>query len=281
MASGAQPNLGPMPAGNPPDPRHARQSQRTRTAPFLRLTAGAMRRATAHDGAADANEPWTLARWRRESSRILPLVAVLVLLESANWFLLDVAFGWVLPGTLLPGLAALALIIVLMGTVFSNTIFARQEMRPHQLRLRITLIGLVALQFMVNTVVGFDTARTNMPAVVAQFFGTNPVVMARIAGAVLGGSLALITFSYLLVVAAVVDRLVSPMNLLAEAMVLLRQADAASSGGKAQIKMQPKLPATPLPADIKPTIDINGMHLAKPDQGDAPTEAGTWAVGPP
>lgn len=277
MASGAQPNLGPLPPSHTGNTRKARQSARTRTAPFLRFAGGAILPAAGGEAAREANEPWTLARWRRESSRILPLVGVLVLLEGANWYLLNVAFGWVLPGTLLPGLAALALIIVLMGTVFSNTILARQEMRPHQLRLRITLFGLIALQFIVNTIVGFDTARARMPDVAAQFFGTSPVVMARIAGAVLGGSLAVITFSYLLVVAAVVDRLVSPMNLLDEAMVLLRQADTAASGGRGQ--QVPQTPATPHAPDMKPTIDINGMAQASRDAGDAPTEAGTWAVG--
>lgn len=282
MASGAQPTIGPLPGGDPADThdtRRARQGQRTRTASFLRLAGGVRR--TAGASTADANEPWTLARWRRESSRIVPLVAVLVLLEGANWFLLDAAFGWVLPGTVLPGLAALALIIVLVGTVFSGTILARQEMRPHQVRLRITLVGLVALQFLVNTLVGFDTARARMPDVAAQFFGTSPIVMARFTGAVLGGSLALITFSYLLVVAAVVDRLVAPINLLDEANLLLHQAETAASGGKAQLNAQAKAP-TVAPPD-KPTIDINGLHLATQQprsQGDEPTEAGSWAGRP-
>ena len=277
MASGAQPNLSPLSRESASRPHRTRHTQRTRTASFLRLAGGSILHSASGQSAHDANEPWTLARWRRESSRIVPLVAVLVLLEGANWFLLDIAFSWVLPGTLLPGLAALALIIVLMGTVFSNTILARQEMRPHQLRLRVTLIGLVALQFVVNTVVGFDTARYRMPDVAAQFFGTTPLVMARVAGALLGGSLALITFSYLLVVAAVVDRLVSPMNLLDEAMVLLKQADGAASGGRAAQK-PPQ--AAPAPAqDLKPTIDMGGMPSPGSRADDAPTEAGTWALG--
>jgi hypothetical protein len=98
--------------------------------------------------------------------------------------------------------------------------------------------------------------------------------MARVAGAVLGGSLALITFSYLLVVAAIVDRLVSPMNLLDEAMVLLRQAEQTPDRADRPIADDPGVG----PREAKPTVEVAHLRLEDLDLNHDPTEAGTWAA---
>ncbi len=220
--------------------------------------------------ASDLADQWTRARWRRESRRVAPFIVVLVLLEGANWYLLEAAFGWVLPGRLLPGLAALALLIVLIGTVFASSLLGHRDMRAHQRRLRVTLAGLIALQFMVNTVQGFDMARAHMPVSAAQFFGLDPLMMARVVGAVMGGSLALITFSYLLVVATVVDKIVSPVNMLHEVNLLLGQYDDASAS------------ATPGVQADRPTVDIGRGQWPTRDHSNEATEIdpGAWAIPP-
>lgn len=238
--------------------------------PRLAPASGAARGAAAPGtGAGDAADQWTLARWRRESGRIAPFIPVLVLLEAANWYLLDVTFGWVLPGTLLPGLAALALIVVLIGTVFAGTLLANREMRSHRLRLRATLIGLIALQFTVNTIVGFDTARAHMPPVAAQFFGLDPIVMARLVGAVMGGSLALITFSYLLVVAAVVDKIMSPLSIVREVNVVLRHFD----DDDARTRTAGDAVGPSAPGANGPTVDMGGGQWTRRSRSDDETEA--------
>lgn len=204
---------------------------------------------------ADATDQWTVARWRREGGKVLAFIGVLCLLEGANWYLLTTAFGWVLQNPVLPGVAALALTIVLVGTVLSGSLLANPTLSAHRLRLRITLIGLVALQFVVNTVEGFVVARTRMPVAVAEFFGGDPVMVARFAGAVLGGSLALITCSYLMLVARILEEMLPPPNLQREAELLLRRYERLSARiraragfARADVPHAPVNPTVPMPA---------------------------------
>lgn len=231
------------------------------TSPLPELTSGQT------TDAGDATDQWTVARWRREGGKVVAFIAVLCLLEGANWYLLTAAFGWVLQNTVLPGVAALALIIVLVGTVLSGSLLANPALRSHRLRLRITLVGLVALQFLVNTVEGFIVARARMPLSAAEFFGLDPVMVARLAGVVLGGSLALITFSYLMLVAQILEEMLPPPNLQREAELLLRRYERLS----ARIRARTGTPHADLPqAPVDPTVP-----MPAPDHLDSETVPAT------
>ncbi|HEY7779925.1 MAG TPA: hypothetical protein VIC85_06910 [Ktedonobacterales bacterium] len=239
--------------------------------PALRLAPRPPAPEAAPDGAAasGASGPskmlWSLARWRRESTRLIPFVPVVLLLESANWYLLNTAFAWVLPVSALAALAAAALLIALFAIVFSSVVVAQPELRRDQLRLRLTLTGIVALQVAANTIVGFGVARTHMPASAALFFGWDPIVMARVVSVVLGGSLALITFFCLGLVIRVVDRLFSPVDPIKEANTVLNQRDGADPVAR------PVVPA-PTGGGPSPTVVIRGMvPVLGPDTGNADT----------
>jgi hypothetical protein len=212
-------------------------------------------------------EPWSAARWRRESGKIAAFVVVLAVLEGANWYLLSAAFAWVLPGKVLPGLAAFALIVVLVGTMLSRTLLDHPALRAHRVRLRITLIGLIALQFMVNTVEGFILARVTLPVAVAQFFQLDPMATARIIGMVLGGSLALITFSYLLLVAQIIEEILPLPDLRREAEVLLRRYERA--GARRRTMGGPPL------APTDPTI---ALPTAREDRSDTVPATRFWGA---
>jgi hypothetical protein len=249
--------------GNPPQDAVRRNHPLT-----SRQAASAQARALG--GATPAPDPadaWTAARWRRESGRVAAFVGVLCLLEGANWYLLAAAFSWVLPGAVLPGLAALALIVVLVGTILSRSLLANPVLKGHQLRLRITLIGLLTLQFIVNTLEGFDVARTHLPPTAAEFFGLSPIVAARLAGAVLGGSLAIITFSYLLLVAQILEEMLPPPNLQREAEVLLRRFERRSGRASAG---SPQGPDPALRNPVEPTVPMQA-----PDPHDSQTQPAT------
>lgn len=222
------------------------------TVPFARRTA----HLTPPADAPSAAEPWSAAQWRREWGKVATFIGVLLLLEAANGYLLAAAFAWVLPGSILPGLAALALIVVLIGTVLSRSLMANPALQSHQLRLRITLGGLVALQFAVNTLEGFTVARAHLPASVAQFFQFDPVVAARLIGAALGGSLALITFSYLLLVAKMLEEMLPPPNLQREAEVLLRRYERTASSQPSSPSSPASPPAARQPAPTDATVTV-------------------------
>jgi hypothetical protein len=230
---------------------------------------------------ASAGEPfeqWSVARWRRESARLAPFILVLVLLEGANWYLLEVAFGWVLPGTVLPGLAAAALILVLVGTIFSHALLLNPEMHSHRVRLRATLAGLLALQFLVNTVEGFGVAQVHMPLSAAQFFGLDPVMMARVMGATLGGGLALITFSYLLFVARVLDKMVGPLNPAREAEVVLRSLERQSVRQSAADRAPGAAGDQATPSSADPTIQVRGMPGPATSTADTEPVTRLWGL---
>lgn len=203
--------------------------------------------------ASDPADAWSAARWRRESGKVAAFIIVLGLLEGANWYLLSAAFSWVLPGTVLPDLAALALIVVLIGTVLSGSLLANPALRGHRTRLRITLAGLLALQFGVNTMEGFIVARGHLPVAAAEFFQLDPAAMARVVGTVLGGSLALITFSYLLLVARILEEMLPPPNLQREAEVLLRRYERLS----ARARTGADRAAAPAPDPLDPTVPMS------------------------
>jgi len=230
------------------------------------------------DDAGTAPDPWPVARWRHEWRRVAPFVPVLLLLEAANWYLLNAAFGWVLPGPILPGLTAAALILFLIATVFARSLLAAREMRSHQLRLRITLVGLVVLQIIVNTVQGFGVARGHMPATAAEFFGLSPVVMARIAGIVMGGGLALVTLSYLLFVVSVLDKMAEPLSVLSVANSVL------GSRGDRQARGHPGTGAgMHAPGSAPPPGHQGGTASVwlPPESGNAETEMDpqVWGLG--
>jgi hypothetical protein len=209
---------------------------------------------------------WSLARWRRESGRLIPFIPVVLLLESANWYLLNIAFAWVLPVTALAALAAAALLIALFAIVFSSVVVAQPELRRDRLRLRLTLGGIVALQVAANTIVGFGVARARMPASAAQFFGWDPIMMARVVSIVLGGSLALITFFCLGLVIRVVDRLFSPVDAIKEANTVLNQRDDPDATPRPTPSSRPR-------GDSNPTIAVHGMTPTPGhDTANAPTE---------
>ncbi len=259
----------------------ARRARRFRlTGPTILIgrtrTAGTAR--SPDDAAGSAPDPWPVARWRHEWRRIAPFVPVLLLLEAANWYLLNAAFGWVLPGPILPGLTAAALLLFLIATVFARSLLAAREMRSHQLRLRITLIGLVVLQIIVNTVQGFGVARGHMPATAAEFFGLSPVAMARIAGVVMGGGLALVTLSYLLFVVSVLDKMAEPLSVLSVA------NSVRGSRGDWQAHVRPDAGANMhAPDSVRGPIHQGGTASVwlPPETGSAETETDpqVWGLG--
>ena len=214
---------------------------------------------------------WSLARWRRESRRLIPFIPVVLLLEGANWYLLNTAFAWVLPVSALAGLAAAALLLTLFAIVFSSVVVAQPELRRDQLRLRLTLAGIVALQVGANTIVGFGVARARMPASAALFFGWDPIMMARVVSAVLGGSLALITFFCLGLVIRVVDRLFSPLDAIKEANTVLNHRDDLDAGPR---PAPPSAQAGGQNVSQHPTVDVLGLvPVPGRDTANAPTEA--------
>lgn len=200
----------------------------------------------------EASEPWSAARWRREWGKVATFIGVLLLLEAANGYLLAAAFAWVLPGNALPILASLALIVVLIGTVLSRSLLANPVLQSHKLRLRVTLVGLIALQFAVNTIQGYSVAQAHLPGSAADFFQLNPALAARLIGAVLGGSLALITFSYLLLVAQILEEMLPPPNLQREAEVLLRRYEHSGPPPSHPVSM-----AQPAPAGLTATAQAS------------------------
>jgi hypothetical protein len=175
---------------------------------------------------------WTPLRWRREWYRVALFVPLLPLLEAANWYQLKVALEWVLPGPILSSLVATALVLFLIPTVFARSLLATREMHRRMWHLRATAYGLVFFQFLVNTVVGFSTAHTHLPPVVAEFFGIAPPLMERLAGAVMDGGLALVTLSYLVFVFAVLDHMAAHVDPMSEASALLRATGDPDGRGR-------------------------------------------------